>query len=442
MMKQDQILRTLRGLMLAINLVLVVYYSLLRGLTALRISSSFSARDFLASAKQVPAPPWQMAVLSLGLFVPLAALILGKDYLPPGRRGLRAAVFTAEILLAAAEVASLNFYYRGFFLMVLADLVYTAQEKYGRACIIAVLTVLYALADYSIASVFFSEIPLSQYLSYYTEFYSSWFSGVESLLTSLHVLLFVVFLVLLFLGQKAENTRVHQLNAELQESYRQLQEYADKTEHMAELRERNRLAREIHDTLGHTLTGIIMTTDASLILMDAAPDQARKQLQLANQTAREGLNDVRRSINALRPDALEHTDFAEALENTIEKFCLTTAAKVTYTQNAGNLDFAPDEEEAIYRVIQESLTNAVRHGHARNIEVRLDRFGETLTITVRDDGEGMAPGKPEGFGLRHMRERLELLHGSLEYGNRPPEEGSGFALTARLQPRQKGEENI
>ena len=137
-MKQDQILRTLRGLMLAINLVLVVYYSLLRGLTALRISGSFSARDFLASAKQVPAPPWQMAVLSLGLFVPLAALILGKDYLPPGRRGLRAAVFTAEILLAAAEVASLNFYYRGFFLMVLADLVYTAQEKYGRACIIAV----------------------------------------------------------------------------------------------------------------------------------------------------------------------------------------------------------------------------------------------------------------------------------------------------------------
>lgn len=441
-MKQDRTLRTLRALMLAINLALVLYYSLLRGITVLRIAHGFAARDFLAQAGLVPAPPWQMTLLSLGLFVPLAALILGKAHLPPGRPALHAALFGAEILLAAMEAASLDFYYRGFFLMVLADLVYTVQDRRGRAGIIAVLTGLYALADYNIAAVLFPSVPLRVYLSYYADAFRSWFSGVESLLTSLHVLLFVVFLVLLFLGQKEEYTRVHQLNDQLQESYRQLQDYADKTEHMAELRERNRLAREIHDTLGHTLTGIIMTTDASLVLMDAAPEQAKQQLQLANQTAREGLNDVRRSINALRPDALEHRKFAEALEDTIEKFCLTTAAKVDYTQDAGEMDFAPDEEEAIYRVLQESLTNAVRHGKARNIEVRLDRTGEELVITVKDDGVGMVPGQPEGFGLRHMRERLELLHGSLQYGNRPDSEGSGFILTARLRPRQKGEESI
>lgn len=442
MMKQDQTLRTLRALMLVINLALVLYYCLLRGITVLRIARGFAARDFLAQAGLIPAAPWQMTLLPLGLFVPLAALILGKAHLPSGRPALHAALFGAEILLAAMEAASLNFYYRGFFLMVLADLVYTIQDRRGRAGIIAVLTGLYALADYNIAAALFPSVPLSVYLSYYTYAFRGWLSGVESLLTSLHVLLFVVFLVLLFLAQKEENTRVHQLNEQLQESYRQLQDYADKTEHMAELRERNRLAREIHDTLGHTLTGIIMTTDASLVLMDNAPEQAKQQLQLANQTAREGLNDVRRSINALRPDTLEHRKFAEALEDTIEKFCLTTAAKVAYTQNAGEMDFAPDEEEAIYRVLQESLTNAVRHGKARNIEVRLDRTDRELVITVKDDGIGMAPGQPEGFGLRHMRERLELLHGSLEYGNRPAGEGSGFILTARLQPRQKGEESI
>lgn len=441
-MKQDQTLRTLRALMLAINLALVLYYSLLRGITVLRIARGFAARDFLAQAGLIPAAPWQMTLLPLALFVPLAALILGKVHLPSGRPALRAALFGAEILLAALEAASLNFYYRGFFLMVLADLVYTVQDRRGRAGIIAALTGLYALADYNIAAALFPSIPLRVYLSYYIYAFRSWLSGVESLLTSLHVLLFVVFLVLLFLDQKEENTRVHQLNDQLQESYRQLQDYADKTEHMAELRERNRLAREIHDTLGHTLTGIIMTTDASLVLMDNAPEQAKQQLQLANRTAREGLNDVRRSINALRPDTLEHRKFAEALEDTIEKFCLTTAAKVNYTQNAGEMDFAPDEEEAIYRVLQESLTNAVRHGKARNIEVLLDRTGQELVITIKDDGTGMAPGQPEGFGLRHMRERLELLHGSLEYGNRPAGEGSGFILTARLRPRQKGEESI
>lgn len=441
-MKQDTLLRTLRQGMLSLNLVLVLYYALVRGITTGRIAASFGAHDFLTQVGRVPAPPWQMAAAALGLFVPLAVLVLGKEKLLDRRPAWRWPVFTAEILLAAAEVVSLDFYYRGFFLMVLADLVYTVQDKWGRAAVIAVLTALYALSDYDIASAVWSSVPLRDYLDYYTDGMHSWFSSAGSLLVSLHVLLFVVFLVLLFTGQKAENTRVQQLNAQLQESYRQLQDYADKTEHMAELRERNRLAREIHDTLGHTLTGIIMTTDASLVLMDAAPDQAKQQLRLANQTAREGLNDVRRSIKALRPDALESRNLDEALENTIEKFCLTTAAKVDYTQAAGELDFAPDEEEAVYRVIQESLTNAVRHGKARNIQVRLDRTGDELTITVTDDGAGMPPGRPEGFGLRHMRERLELLHGSLTYGNRPAAEGQGFTLSARLRLRKKGEETV
>ena len=108
-MKQDKTLRTLRGLMLAINLVLVVYYSLIRGLTPLRVAAGFEARDFLAQAAMVPAPPWQMAVLSLGVFIPLAVLMLGKDHLPADRPALRASVFAAEILLAAAEVITLDF---------------------------------------------------------------------------------------------------------------------------------------------------------------------------------------------------------------------------------------------------------------------------------------------------------------------------------------------
>ena len=85
-----------------------------------------------------------MTLLSLGLFVPLAALILGKGRLAPQRPLTRAALFAAEILLATLEAASLDFYYRGFFLMVLADLVYTVQDRRGRAGIIAVLTGLYA----------------------------------------------------------------------------------------------------------------------------------------------------------------------------------------------------------------------------------------------------------------------------------------------------------
>jgi len=442
-MMHDKLLRRLRLLMLLLNLALILYYSLVPLATTSRICRNFAAHDFLAAVGRIPPPPWQMAVWALAFYLPLAALILWKDQLALDRPNTRMALCVAEVLLCMAEVVSLDFYYRGITLMVLADLVYTVQGKRFRLGIITVLTALYAAADYEIAAVLLPGVPFRQYLEYYEAGVKSWLGGMESLMISFHILLFIVFMVLLFTGQKEETARIRQLNEQLNESYRQLREYAVKTERMTELRERNRLAREIHDTLGHTLTGIIMTTDASMVLMEAAPQEAKKQMQLANEVAREGLNDVRRSIEALRPDALESKDFAQALEEMIEKFRRTTSAEVNYEQHAGELGFAQDEEDAVYRIIQESLTNAVRHGKATRIDVRLMRKGDVLTVDVRDNGCGLQPDAEEGFGLRHMRERIDLLHGILQFGNRPEEESStGFYLTATLPLRtqvQRGE---
>ena len=212
---------------------------------------------------------------------------------------------------------------------------------------------------------------------------------------------------------------------------------------MTEVRERNRLAREIHDTLGHTLTGIIMGSDAGLALFDAAPEEAKKRIQVVAQAARDGLNDVRRSIKALRPDALENTSLEEALEAMISNFKATTSAEVLYDQQAGPLAFAQDEEDTLYRVLQESMTNAVRHGHATEIHISLTRRDNLLTIDVRDNGLGGGEDVKEGFGLRHMRERLELLGGSLTFGNREAleEDGErGFYLVVSLPIREKEEE--
>lgn len=440
-MEQNKLLRRLRALMLGLNLALILYYALLRYVTPLRICRTFAAHDFLAAAGQIQDPPWMMLLWSLLLYGPLVALILWKDRLPLERRGTRMAICVAEVMLCIGEVVSLDFYYRGLVLMVLADLVYAVQGRRFRVGIIAVLIPVYALSDYEIAKELFSGIPFRQYLTYYEAGIRSWLGGVESLMLSYHTLLFIVFMVLLFTQQKAEKDRIQQLNDQLHESNRKLQEYALKTERMTELRERNRLAREIHDTLGHTLTGIIMTTDAGLVLMDAAPQEAKKQLRLANEVARDGLNDVRRSIEALRPDALEQQEFAQALDGMIDKFRRTTSAQVNVAQQAGPLCFAADEEDTIYRVVQESLTNAVRHGKATRIDLRFSRSGDVLTIDVRDNGIGLQPDAEEGFGLRHMRERIDLLHGILQFGNRPEEESpTGFYLTVTLPLRAQDKE--
>ncbi|MGN0983252.1 MAG: sensor histidine kinase [Gemmiger sp.] len=440
-MEHNKVMRGLRGLMIALNLVLILYYALLRFVTPLRICRTFAAHDFLAAAGHIQDPPWMMLFWSLLLYIPLVVLMLWKDHLPPERRGTRMAICVAEVLLCIGEVISLDFYYRDLLLMVVADLVFAVQGKRFRVGIVAALIPVYAFSDYEIAQELVASVPFRQYLTYYEAGISGWLSGVESLMLSYHTLLFITFMVLLFTQQMAEKDRIQQLNDQLHESNRKLQEYALKTERMTELRERNRLAREIHDTLGHTLTGIIMTTDAGLVLLDAAPQDAKKQFRLANEVARDGLNDVRRSIQALRPDALEQKDFAQALAAMIEKFRRTTSAQVVVSQQAGPLCFAADEEDTVYRVVQESLTNAVRHGKASRIDLRFSRSGDVLTIDVRDNGIGLQPDAEEGFGLRHMRERIDLLHGILQFGNRPAEESpSGFYLTVTLPLRAQEKE--
>jgi len=286
-------------------------------------------------------------------------------------------------------------------------------------------------------------IPFSAYLNYYSQNVRGFFTGAESVLAAMNILLFVLFMILLFTGQKAENQRIRNLNNQLNEANNRLRDYAFELERMTEVRERNRLAREIHDTLGHTLTGIIMGSDASLALFDAAPEEAKKRLQVVAQAARDGLNDVRRSIKALRPDALEKASLAEALEAMIANFKETTSAEIVYDQQAGPLVFAQDEEDTLYRVIQEGMTNAVRHGHATEIRIRLTRRDNLLTVDIRDNGTGSGGEVTEGFGLRHMRERLELLGGSLTCGERGELEENGtrgFYIIVSLPIRQKEEE--
>ena len=146
-------------------------------------------------------------------------------------------------------------------------------------------------------------------------------------MTFTNILLFLLFVLTMIIRQKAENSRILRLNmalsgknAELHEANVKLQEYSETIKRMTEIEERNRLAREIHDTLGHALTGIVVSADAGKILFDAAPEEAKARFDVIGQTARQGLEDVRRSIRALRPDALESHDLESALEKMIAPF--------------------------------------------------------------------------------------------------------------------------
>ena len=441
-MKTERNLIRIATVMFALNFSILAFYSLICMTTTHRICQSQVAHDFLNTVRQIPQYPWQMPVQSLSLFALLWSVSHFKRFHPVERLPFRVAIFVVEVALCAGIIVSLNFYYNGVALLVLADLVHYIRSNKMRLGIIVILSLMFAFGRYEIMTQFSSGIPFGAYLDYYNPMTQSWFTGLESLMVCLNILLFVLYMILLFTSQKDENERIRKLNEQLNQANDQLRDYAVNMERMTQMRERNRLAREIHDTLGHTLTGIIMGADAGLALFDVAPEESKKRIQVVAQSARDGLTDVRRSIKALRPDALEHSNLAQALEGLVENFRLTTSARIDYFQEAEELQLDADEEDTLYRVVQEGMTNSVRHGKADRIEIRITRSGDMVTVSIRDNGTGCA--KPEeGFGLRHMRERLEMLGGTLAYGNlgRNAQEGFiGFYILAGLPVRnRKGE---
>ena len=438
-MGNEKRLNDIAVVMTVLNLTVILYYCLICVVTTYRLCDSFGAYDFLASVRRLPRYPWLMPAQAVSLYLLLSLLIHGKSRWEIHSLRNRLLVCITEILLCVGVIASLNFYYSGVALLVLADLVHYVQRNRVRLCFMVILIFIFAFSKFEIVSLVSAPVAFSDYLGYYDQFARSFLTGIESILVSGNVLLFVFYMILLFTGERAEKERIRKLNQQLNDANIQLKDYAVKLERMTEIRERNRLAREIHDTLGHTLTGIIMGADAALALFSAAPEESQKRLQIIAQSAREDLTDVRRSIKTLRPDALEQRSLAEALEKLVENFRLTTGVEITYEQLAGDLAFAPDEDDTVYRVIQEGMTNAVRHGHASKIEIRLTRQENLLTVDVRDNGLGCEQVE-DGFGLRHMKERLALLGGTLACGNRwePPEDGHrGFFVTANIPVREK-----
>ena len=258
----------------------------------------------------------------------------------------------------------------------------------------------------------------------------------------MNTLVFIIYAIVLILTEVKEKERILGLNErlntaiqELKTANQKLEEYAKESEKAAETRERNRLAREIHDTLGHSLTGIITGIDACVMLVDIAPEATKEQLKAIANVARQGVKDVRRSVKALRPDALETLDLKHALIRMMEETKHSTGVEICYEITSRLKHFDKDEEDIIYRIVQESITNAIRHGKADRVEVRISRSFNMLNIHIRDNGIGCV-NIQKGFGLHHMEERLGMLHGSLAYHG-----DDGFTVDAEIPIRWGTEED-
>ncbi len=304
-----------------------------------------------------------------------------------------------------------------------------------------VICMFYLLMDFNLLVTYFDVVPLEKYLEYFQNDMRSMLLGIINIMSSLNTFIFLVYMILLVRMQMSEKDKIMVLNeqlnftnAELQEANRQLEEYAKESVRMTETKERNRLAREIHDTLGHALTGIITGIEACTALMDVAPEATKVQLNAIAEVARQGVTDVRRSVKALRPDALEKLDLQKAILQIVDEMSMATSAKIDYQCRTRLSGFNDDEEDIIYRIVQESITNSIRHGKADRIQIQIDREYNMLKIYIKDNGIGCKTVQ-KGFGLHHMEERLDMLHGELTYSGE-----DGFMIDARIPIRWGTEE--
>ena len=186
------------------------------------------------------------------------------------------------------------------------------------------------VCSYNLVTMFIPLNSFETWVAFYDGETESLFLGVKTICEILNMILFLVYIVILMMKDKRERERIQLLNAQLQKANEQLHEFAQEKELMGETKERNRLAREIHDTLGHILTGISVGIDAVLVLMDIAPDKAKEQLEGIGDTARRGLQDVRRSVRKLKPDALERMSLNNAIHQMIEDMSKVTNTKIYF----------------------------------------------------------------------------------------------------------------
>jgi two-component system, NarL family, sensor histidine kinase UhpB len=189
----------------------------------------------------------------------------------------------------------------------------------------------------------------------------------------------------------------------------------------AQENERRRLARELHDEIGQTLTGVVLQLEA---LQRMAPTALQEAIADAQETARAGVEDMREIARGLRPHALDEFGLRSALVSLASQTTEHTSVRVRPQLAEALPVLAHEQDLAIYRVAQESLTNVARHAGARNVDLALDRTDAgDIQLRVRDDGRGISPHEANGAGtgLAGMRERALLIGGRLSI--RAGEEG-------------------
>lgn len=245
-------------------------------------------------------------------------------------------------------------------------------------------------------------------------------------LVALYYGLLLAFVLLLVGALMSESQSRNQLSSALV----QLRRYSLKIENQATLQERNRIAREIHDTLGHTLTAQSIQLDSGLLLLTSAKtEQASCFFNTSKSLCAQALQEVRQSVSMLRSDCLLKESLEDAIATLIAEFQTTTAiapALIIKLQHPLPLELSL----VVYRIFQAAITNIICHSEATTTSIQLTTNSQMLYLVIQDNGKGFDPSQNStGFGLQGMRERTSAINGQFNLVSEP---GEGCLITVQI----------
>ena len=264
--------------MLFLNCTAVVFICTFIYVTTNRIRAHYDARNFLGNVMTIPDNPRINLLLCLLLLVMLVINFIIRHFLQTRHVKGAAISLVAELLICVAIIYRLDFNYNGLLLLVFANVIAYIKDSKAKMGFLLLAIGGYLLADYELLSIYMPLFNMSDYVRYYTFTSQQWLSCIWNTMISLNIIMFISYCFSVINIQRGTIEEVNKLYHDLQNANEQLSEYADMAEKMAQTNERNRIAREIHDTLGHRLTGIIAGLDACLALADVAPQEVKKQL--------------------------------------------------------------------------------------------------------------------------------------------------------------------
>lgn len=313
-----------------------------------------------------------------------------------------------------------NASYNGLIFLAFADIFFSTKDPgviknqfyWGSFAVVAGIILL--LSNDKLLAIFVTLPSLDVYIDTLPTNLAVLAGAIRNLLVTLNIVAFTwaLFTYVVYMTNKQRN--IEEELRMMDRANLELKSYIEVAEENAEIRERKRISREIHDTLGHALTGISAGIDAVLVLVDMDKESAKKQLHNLSEIVRQGIVDVRRSLNKMRPGALEELTLKASLQALIKPYTKIANLTIELDYQWGEGDFEKTTEIVIFRAIEEAITNSIRHGQAQHIWLKLTHDETHYYVDISDNGRGCQNIK-YGFGLTQMQERLATIGGKVSY---------------------------